>query len=57
MFLNNFDPYEKPLHSLYKKTQCFSPIPSLSLHMANVNSPYGLSPMVDWLDVWKKNKY
>ena len=57
MFLNNFDPYEKPLHSLYKKTQCFSPIPSLSLHMTNVNSAYGLSPMVDWLDVWKKNKY
>ena len=57
MFLNNLDPYEKPLHSLYKKTQCFSPIPSLSLHMGNVNSPYGLSPMVDWLDVWKKNKY
>ena len=57
MFLNNFDPYEKPLHSLYKKTECFSPIPSLSLHMTNVNSAYGLSPMVDWLDVWKKNKY
>jgi len=57
MFLNNFDPYEKPLHTLYKKTQCFSPIPSLSLHMTNVNSAYGLSPMVDWLDVWKKNKY
>ena len=57
MFLNNFDPYEKPLHSLYKKTECFSPIPSLSLHMTNVNSVYGLSPMVDWLDMWKKNKY
>ena len=57
MFLNNFDPYEKPLHTLYKKTVCLSPIPSLALHMTNVNSAYGLSPMVDWLDVWKKNKY
>ena len=53
----NWKTYEKPLHSLYKKTHCFSPIPSLSLHMTNVNSAYGLSPMVDWLDVWKKNKY
>ena len=57
MFLNNFNPYEKPLHSLYKKIECFSPIPSLALHMTNVNSAYGLSPMVDWLEVWKKNKY
>ena len=57
MFLNNFDPYEKPLHALYKKTQCFSPMPSLALHMTNVNSAYGLSPLVDWLDIWKKNKY
>ena len=57
MFLNNFDPYEKPLHELYKKTQCFSPIPSLALHMTNVNSAYGLSPLVDWLKIWKKNKY
>ena len=57
MFLNNFNPYEKPLHTLYKKTQCFSPIPSLALHMTNINSAYGLSPLVDWLDIWKKNKY
>ncbi len=57
MFLNNFDPYEKPLHDLYKKKYCFSPMPSLVLHMTNVNSVYGLSPLVDWLDVWKKNKY
>ena len=57
MFLNNFDPYEKPLHDLYKKKYCFSPMPSLALHITNVNSVYGLSPLVDWLDVWKKNKY
>ena len=57
MFLNNFDPYEKPLHGLYKKIDCFSPMPSLALHMTNVNSNYGLSPLVDWLDIWSKNKY
>ena len=57
MFLNNFNPYEKPLHALYKKTECFSPMPSLALHVTNVNSVYGLSPLVDWLDIWKKNRY
>tara|TARA_B100000787_G_C16126759_1_gene265373 strand:- start:269 stop:931 length:663 start_codon:yes stop_codon:yes gene_type:complete len=57
MFLNNFQPYEKPLHDLYKKKYCFSPMPSLALHMTNVNSIYGLSPLVNWLNVWKKNKY
>ena len=57
MFLNNFQPYEKPLHDLYKKKYCFSPMPSLALHMTNVNSVYGLSPLIDWLDIWKKNKY
>ena len=57
MFLNNFDPYEKPLHDLYKEVDCFSPIPSLALHLTNVNSNYGLSPLVDWPDIWEKNKY
>ena len=57
MFLNNFQPYEKPLHDLYKKKHCFSPMPSLALHMTNVNSIYGLSPLVDWLNIWQKNKY
>ena len=55
MFLNNHDPYEKPLHKLYKKNYCLSPIPSLALHMTNVNSVYGLSPLIDWLKIWKKN--
>ena len=57
MFLNSFDPYEKPLHELYKNTQCFSPMPSLAIHLTNVNSAYGLSPLVDWLKIWNKNKY
>ena len=57
MFLNNYDPYEKPLHELYKKIHCFSPMPSLSLHLANINSIYGLSPLKDWVNIWNKNKY
>ena len=57
MFLNNYDPYEKPLHELYKKIDCFSPMPSLSIHLTNINSIYGLSPLKDWLNLWKKNRY
>ena len=57
MFLNNYDPYEKPLHELYKKINCFSPMPSLSLHLANINSIYGLSPLKDWVKIWNKNQY
>tara|TARA_X000001036_G_scaffold145364_1_gene138224 strand:- start:539 stop:1552 length:1014 start_codon:yes stop_codon:yes gene_type:complete len=57
MFLNNYDPYEKPLHELYKKIYCFSPMPSLSLHLANINSIYGLSPLKDWIKIWNKNQY
>ena len=56
MFLNTFDPYEKPLHDIYKKYHCLSPMPSLALHMTNVNSIYGLSPLVDWLQIWNDNK-
>ena len=57
MFLNNYDPYEKPLHELYKKINCFSPMPSLGLHMTNVNSIYGLSPLKDWVKMWNKSEY
>jgi hypothetical protein len=57
MFLNNYDPYEKPLHELYKKINCFSPMPSLSLHLTNINSIYGLSPLKNWLKIWSKNQY
>ena len=57
MFLNNYDPYEKPLHELYKKINCFSPMPSLSIHLTNVNSIYGLSPLKDWVNIWEKNKH
>ena len=56
MVENNFNPYEKPLHKIYKKFNCFSPIPSLSIHMTNVNSVYGLSIFKNILDIWKKSK-
>ena len=56
MFLNNYDPYEKPLHKLYEKIRCFTPMPSLGLHVTNTNSIYGLSPLTDWITMWEKNK-
>ena len=57
MFLNNYNPYEKPLHELYKYIKCFSPMPSLGMHLTNINSIYGLSPLKDWIKLWEKNKY
>jgi hypothetical protein len=50
------DPWEKPLHEVYKTIPCFSPIPSLSMHCANINSVYGLPPNLDWQLVWDENK-
>ena len=50
------DPWEKPLHEIYKKVPCFSPIPSLSVHCSNINSVYGLSPNLDWKKIWDENK-
>tara|TARA_B100000029_G_scaffold513236_1_gene612144 strand:- start:277 stop:1311 length:1035 start_codon:yes stop_codon:yes gene_type:complete len=48
-------PFEKPLHEIYKVEYCFSPIPSLAFHCTNVNSIFGLSPNVDWKEIWDKN--
>ena len=56
MFLNNYDPYEKPLHELYKKVYCFSPMPSIATHLTNINSVYGLSPQINWKKLWDDNK-
>ena len=56
MFLNNYDPYEKPLHDLYKKAYCFSPMPSIAVHLTNINSIYGLSPQIDWEKLWNENE-
>ena len=56
MATNNHDPYEKPLHLIYNERICLSPIQSLSIHLANLNTVYGLSPLVDWKDIWEKSK-
>ncbi len=49
-------PFEKPLHEIYKKELCISPIPSLAIHFTNINSIFGLSPNVDWKRIWEENK-
>jgi len=50
------DPWEKPLHNIYKDIPCLSPIPSLAIHCANINSAYGLPPNFQWKEVWDENK-
>ena len=56
MATNKSEPFEKNLHEIYEKEKCLSPIPSLSIHLTNVNSVFGLSPNVDFKDIWDKNK-
>ena len=50
------DPWEKPLHEIYKNYPCLSPIPSLAFHCANINSVFGLSPNIDLQKLWEENK-
>ena len=50
------DPWEKPLHNIYKSNPCLSPIPSLAIHCANINSIFGVSPMVDLKRIWDDNE-
>ncbi len=52
----NHDPFEKPLHEIYLKQYCLSPIPSLAMHCTNINSIYGLSPFMEWKRLWDENK-
>ena len=49
-------PFESPLHKIYKKELCISPVPSIAIHCTNVNSIYGLSPNKDWKKIWDENK-
>ena len=49
-------PFEKNLHKIYEQEMCFSPIPSLSIHCANINSVFGISPNVDLEKLWDENK-
>lgn len=50
------DPFEKYINEIYKKEFCISPLKSLSVHLTNVNSSYGLSPFINYKDLWDQNK-
>mgnify|MGYP001189642500 FL=1 len=54
--LDRHDPFEKFLNEIYKKEFCISPLKSLSLHLTNVNSSYGLSPFIDYKKLWDENE-
>ena len=50
-------PFEKPLHEIYKKEYCFSPIPSVAIHCTNINSIYGVSPNINIKKVWEESSF
>ena len=50
------DPWEKPLHEIYNSYPCLSPIPSLAVHCANINSIYGVSPFINLKKLWNDNE-
>ena len=54
--LDRNDPFEKYLNEIYTKEFCISPLKSLSLHLTNVNSSYGLSPFINYKKLWNENK-
>jgi len=49
-------PFEKPLHNIYEKEHCLTPIPSLAIHLTNINSVFGLSPNIDWKKSWDESE-
>ena len=49
-------PFEAPLHKIFERELCISPIPSLAMHCTNVNSIFGLSPNINWSKVWDENE-
>tara|TARA_B100000029_G_scaffold473792_1_gene515496 strand:+ start:1366 stop:2331 length:966 start_codon:yes stop_codon:yes gene_type:complete len=53
--LDRHDPFEKYLNEIYLKEFCFSPLKSLSLHLTNINSSYGLSPFINYKKLWDEN--
>ena len=53
--LDRHDPFEKYLNEIYEKEICISPLKSLSLHLTNINSSYGLSPFIDYKKLWDQN--
>ena len=50
------NPFEKNLHQIYEKELCISPVPSLSIHLTNINSAFGLSPNIDIKKMWDENE-
>ena len=54
--LDRHDPFEKYLNQIYEKEICISPVKSLSIHMTNINSSYGLSPFIDYKSLWEENE-
>tara|TARA_B110000967_G_C18838969_1_gene538341 strand:- start:285 stop:1280 length:996 start_codon:yes stop_codon:yes gene_type:complete len=53
---NHNNPIEKHLNKICKQEMCLSPIPSLSIHMANSNSIFGIPPYIDIKKEWDDNK-
>ncbi len=56
MGLEWIDPWEKPLHKIYNSYPCLSPIPSLAVHCANINSIFGVSPFINLKKLWNDNE-
>jgi len=54
--LDRHDPFERYINEIYNKEICISPLKSLSLHLTNINSSYGLSPFIDYKKLWEENK-
>ncbi len=54
--LDRNDPFEKYINEIYQKEICVSPLKSLSLHLTNINSSYGLAPFIDYKKIWDENK-
>ena len=49
------NPFEKYLNKIYEDEFCLSPIKSLSVHLTNINSSYGISPYLNIKNLWDKN--
>ena len=54
--VDRHDPFEKYINEIYQKELCISPLKSLSLHLTNINSSYGLAPFIDYQKLWEDNK-
>ena len=52
---NEHSPFETPLHKIFEKELCISPIPAVAMHCINVNSIFGVSLNINWSKVWDEN--